>query len=338
MPAPSRSSAPAARRTRPLVLALVVALLMAGAACGDGDEAAGAGSVTIYSGRTENLIGPLLDDFAAETGIDVRVRYGQSADLAVLLEEEAAAGQVQADVFLSQSPGSIGFLEASERLALLPDAVLDLVPEAVRDGAGRWVGFSGRQRVLVFNPELVSEAELPQHVTELTDPVWKGRIGLAPSNGSFQDFVTTMRATEGDDATQAWLEAMVANEAVSYANNNAIVAAVARGEIDAGLVNHYYNYQFLAEDPDHPARNHIFAADDPGSTLIITGAAVPEGAANPEGAAELITFLLGSEGQGYFADETFEYPLAIGEEPSGTAAPVMISTTREMITAAGLEG
>lgn len=330
----------------------LLALLLTAAACGSSDSSADGGPVTIYSGRTENLISPILEDFTAETGIEVEVRYGQSADLALLVEEEAAAGKVQADVFLSQSPGSIGLLEAAGRLAPLPSEVLALVPENVRDGDGRWVGFSGRQRVMVYHPELVAEGELPASVFDLTDPAWKGRIGIAPSNGSFQDFVTTMRATEGDEATQQWLEAMVANEAVSYANNNAIVSAVARGEVDAGLVNHYYNYQFLAEDPSHPARNHQLASGDPGSTLITTGAAVPEGAANPEGAAELIAFLLGERGQRYFADQTFEYPLATGLAPSGQVPPIDfadadidvaglgggLTATRDMITGAGLEG
>lgn len=339
----------------------LLALLLTAAACGDSDSdstasstgnSADGGTVTIYSGRTENLISPILEDFTAETGIEVEVRYGQSADLALLIEEEAAAGRVQADVFLSQSPGSIGLLEAAGRLAPLPSEVLALVPENVRDGDGRWVGFSGRQRVMVYNPELVAEAELPDSVFDLTDPAWKGRIGIAPSNGSFQDFVTTMRATEGDDATAQWLAAMVGNDVVSYANNNAIVSAVARGEVDAGLVNHYYNHQFLAEDPSHPARNHQLASGDPGATLITTGAAIPQGAANPEGAAELIAFLLGERGQRYFADQTFEYPLATGLTPSGQVPPIDftdadidvaglgggLTATRDMITGAGLEG
>lgn len=348
-------------RHRSIVPAFL-SLILVTAACGGGgddDVAGGAsgaepenGTVTIYSGRTENLISPILEEFTAETGVEVEVRYGQSADLALLIEEEAAAGETRADVFLSQSPGSIGLLEASGRLTPLPEDVLALVPENVRDSDGRWVGFSGRQRVMVYNPELVTEAELPASVFDLTDPAWKGRIGIAPSNGSFQDFVTTMRATEGDEATALWLDAMVANEVVSYANNNAIVAAVARGEVDAGLVNHYYNHQFLVEDPSHPARNHQMVSGDPGATLITTGAAIPQGAANPEAAAELIAFLLSESGQRYFADQTFEYPLATGMAPSGEVPPIDfadadidvaglgggLTATRDMITGAGLEG
>lgn len=315
--------------------------------------ASGADSVTIYSGRNEEQIQPILDLFEEETGIDVEARYGDSADLALLIDEEGAAGRTEADVYLSQSPGSIGYLDQQGRLTELPAEILELVPEEVRDDDGRWVGFSGRQRVLVYNPELVDESELPDSVFALTDPEWEGQIGVAPSNGSFQDFVTAMRVTEGEEATAEWLAGLAANDPVTYPRNSAIVAAVGRGEVPVGLVNHYYNYQALAEDPNHPGLNHQFAPDDPGSLLIVTGAAIVEGTDRPDVAAQLIEFLLGPEGQQYFADETFEYPLAIGQEPATEIPPIDftdvgsidfeelgggLERTRELIAEAGLEG
>ncbi len=314
---------------------------------------ADADSVTIYSGRNEDLIQPILDRFTETTGIDVNVKYGDSADLALLIDEESAADNVQADVFLSQSPGSLGFLEQNGRLATLPDDTLALVEETVRDDAGKWIGFSGRQRVLVYNTELVDESELPDSVFDLTDPEWHDRIGVAPSNGSFQDFVTAMRATEGDDVTMEWLEGLAANDPVSYPKNSAIVAAVGRGEVDVGLVNHYYNYRALEEDPSQPSANHHFPNDDPGAVLIVTGAAVLDGTDRAGVAALLIEFLLSSEGQQYFAAETFEYPLAIGEAPPANLPPLDfgavgavafedlaggLEQTRQMIADAGLEG
>ncbi|MEL6890415.1 MAG: extracellular solute-binding protein [Actinomycetota bacterium] len=335
-------------RTRLFLSAVTVSGVTLAACGGDDGE-----TVTIYSGRTENLIQPILDDFSDETGIDVEVRYGGSADLALLIEEEAAAGDAKADVFLSQSPGSIELLDQNGRLGELPASTLDLVPDNLRDTDGRWIGFSGRQRVLVYNQDLVDPAELPTSVFELTEPRWQGRIGLAPGNGSFQDFVTAMRATEGDDAVAEWLSGLNDNGAESYPNNNAIVAAVGRGEVDAGLVNHYYNFRFLAEDGSHPGRNHLFDTDDPGAVLIITGAGVVEGTDKPDEAAQLIEFLLGSSGQQYFAEETFEYPLANGEQPAGDVPVVEfgeigaidydqlgggLEGTRTLITDAGFEG
>lgn len=328
--------------------AIAVAGGLVAASCSGGDDSQ---TVTIYSGRTENLISPILDSFVAETGINVQVKYAQSADLALLISEEG--DNVRADVFLSQSPGAVGYLEAEGKLAVLPDELLDLVPDSVRADNGRWIGFSGRQRVLVYNPDLVEESELPDSVFELTDSSWNGRLAIAPPNGSFQDFVTAMRATEGDDVTKTWLEGLAANDVHTYPNNVSIVAAVARGDVAAGLVNHYYNYRSQAEDPDHNAINHQLAEGDPGSLLIITGAAILEGTDNAEAAVALIEWLLGEQSQSYFAEETYEYPLTPGVSPADNIPEANfaavggvdygnlgggLEATRTMISDAGLEG
>jgi iron(III) transport system substrate-binding protein len=328
-----------------VLLAASVTAALLGACSDDGGD-----RVTIYSGRTEDLIGPILERFSEETGIGVDVRYGDSADLALLIDQEGDSSP--ADVFLSQSPGAVGFLDQQGRLQTLPDDILSLVPPEVEADDGSWVGFSGRKRVLVYNTDVLEDSELPTSVLDLTDPEWNGRIGVAPSNGSFQDFVTAMRLELGDDATREWLEGIAANDPVIYPNNNAIVSGIARGEIDAGLVNHYYNYRFLDEDPNHPGANHEFAPEDIGSLVIVTAASRITGSDN-EDALELIRYLLAEEAQRYFSDETFEYPLAAGVAPSDLLPPLDLvnvesidfdqlggdlETTRQLITEAGLEG
>ena len=359
LPVNPPGNSPASKRAVRLAAA-ALALGLVATACGSDDDSsetnstgASADSVTIYSGRNEELIQPILDDFSDETGIKVNVKYGDSADLALLIEEESAANSTQADVFLSQSPGSLGFLEQDGRLAALPASTLELVPETVRDENDRWIGFSGRQRVLVYNTDLIDETDLPSSVFALTDPEWNDKIGVAPSNGSFQDFVTAMRSSEGDDVTTEWLEGLAANDSVSYPKNSAIVAAVGRGEVEVGLVNHYYNHRALEEDPNQPSANHQFAPGDPGAVLIVTGAAIIEGTDRADVAAQLIDYLLSPAGQQYFATETFEYPLAIGEEPPAVVEAVEfadvsgfsysdlgggLEQTRIMIADAGLEG
>ena len=299
------------------VTASLAAISLIAASCG-GDDA----DITLYSGRSAELIQPIIDEFEEVSGLSVEVKYGNSADLALLIDEEGEASAMAADVFLSQSPGSMGFLEKRGRLATLPESTLALVTDNVRDDSGSWIGFSGRQRVLVYNTDAVDPVDLPSSVLDMTDPEWKGRIGVAPGNGSF---VTAMRATTGDDATLEFLKALDANDPVLYANNSAIVAAVGRGEVDTGLVNHYYNYRALVENPDQPSANHVFGPDDPGAVLIITGAAILAGADDAEPAAQLIDFLLGSSGQQYFATETFEYPLAIGQLPAINVPPIDFS-------------
>ena len=303
------------RRSLFLVAGVLAALILVSTSCsGDGDR------LTVYSGRTENLIGPLLEQFSDETGMGIDVRYADSAELALLISEEGES--TPADVFISQSPGSIGFLAEKGLLAELGAETLELVNADVRADDGTWVGLSGRQRVLVYNTDLVDPSDIPSSVLDLTDPAYSGQVAVAPSNGSFQDFVTAMRAEIGDVGTADWLDAMADNDSPGYANNTAIVEAVARGEVPMGLVNHYYNFRTLEEDPSSPSANHQFAGDDVGSLIIVSGAAVLEPSQHKADAEALVQFLLGDEAQVFFSEETFEYPLAPGVEPAVALPPL----------------
>jgi iron(III) transport system substrate-binding protein len=311
-----------ARRIGGLMLGRVtLAVVVVGAAlalapgCGDDQD-----TLTIYSGRTESLIGPLLERFADESGIAIDVRYGDSPDLALLIQQEG--DQSPADVFWSQSPGAVEYLEQNGRLGQIAAAALQRVRPAFRDPAGRWVGTSGRERVLVYNADRVSADELPDSVLDLTGPEYRGRLGVAPENGSFQDFVTAFRRAKGDEAALAWLRGIAANDPSTYANNNAIVEAAGRGEIEMGLVNHYYNFRFLAEDPDLPTRNHQFAPGDLGGLVIPSAITILADTDKQDEANALIEFMLTPEAQEYFAAETFEYPLVEGAEPAEGVPPL----------------
>lgn len=324
-------------------LALAPALL---AACSGGRDA-----LTIYSGRDEALVEPLLERFADETGISIDVRYGDSGDLALLLAEEGE--NTPADVFFSQSPGSVGFLAGRGLLRRLDDDVVDAVPERWRGRDGFWVGLSARQRVLVYDSDAVDEDDLPRSVFDLVDERYSGKVGVAPSNASFQDFVTAMRQLHGDDATRAWLRGMAENDSPTFPDNSSIVAAVGRGEIPFGLVNHYYNFRALEEDPGASSRNHVFPNRDVGATLLETTASVLAATDKPDEAQRFLEFMLSRESQTYFARETFEYPLAAGVEPAPELPPLDVSSapdvpvttlgdgfreTAEMIAESGLEG
>lgn len=298
-----------------LTVALAASLSTSLAACSTGRDA-----LTVYSGRTENLIGPLLERFHAETGIPIDVKYGDSAELALLIDTEGA--RTPADVFLSQTPGANAFLAGKDLLAALPAELMDRVDERFRDEHRLWVGVTGRQRVLVYNQDLVDTAALPATIDAITGPAFAGKVAVAPTNGSFQDFVTAMRQVRGDDATADWLRALAAGGAPTYANNNAIVDAVARGEVPMGLVNHYYNHRFLAEDPDLPSRNHQFPAADIGSLLIPSTVSLLASSTHRDDALRLLDFLLEAEAQEYFSAETFEYPLVPGVEPATSLPPL----------------
>jgi iron(III) transport system substrate-binding protein len=293
----------------------LLALVLSAAGCSGGRNA-----LTIYSGREESLVGPLLERFVEETDISIDVRYGDSADLALLIAEEGE--DTPADVFFSQSPGTVGFLADNGMLASLEDEVLDAVPAQFRSEEGRWVGATARQRVLVYNTEVVDEEDLPSSVFELTSDRYAGEVGLAPTNASFQDFITAMRQLAGEERTQAWLEEMADDGNPMYPDNISIVDAVSRGEIPMGLVNHYYNFQFLEEEPDSPTRNYQFPNEDVGALLIASTASVLAPSDDQDRANRFIEFLLSEEAQEFFSEESFEYPLASGVEPSQDLPPL----------------
>ena len=295
---------------RGLLPALLCAMALAGAAAvACGEEDSGPGSLTVYSGRSESLVGPIIKQFADATGIEVNVRYAGTAALAATLREEG--GNTPADVFFAQDPGGLGAVE--DLLAPLPQSLLDLAPEWARSPEGRWVGASGRARTVVYNSETLTEADLPDDIRDLTDPKWKGRVGWAPTNGSFQAMVTAMRSRWGEDATREWLEGMQANEPRVYPNNTSQVAAAAAGEIDVGLVNHYYLHRFLAEEGDSfKARNYHPRGGGPGALVMVAGAGILATAENKENAQRFLEFMLSLVGQQFFASQTFEYPLVEG--------------------------
>jgi len=290
---------------------LLLAVLALAGCGGSGNEESD--TLTVYSGREEELVKPLFERFEQDTGIKVEVRYADSAELAATIAEEAENSP--ADVFFAQDPGSLGAVE--EQLAKLPDDVLNRVDERFRDADGRWVGTSGRARVLVFNTAELSEAEVPDSVFDLTDPKWKGKVGLPPTNASFQAFVTAMRLDVGDERTKQWLEDMKANEPKFYEKNTPTVEAVASGEIQLGLVNHYYLYLVKAEQPDAPIANKYLPGDDPGALVSVAGAGILDGAAHADAAERFVKFLLEDEQQRFYTEEAeeAEIPLVEGIDP-----------------------
>jgi iron(III) transport system substrate-binding protein len=299
------------------MLALAVALLVT-AACSPvaapADDSAAASDteavvapVVVYSGRNENLVGPLLQSYGESSGAGIEVRYGGTSEMAATILEEG--DNSPADVFFGQDAGALGALARAGRCIELPEAVTEQVNARFVSPDNRWVGLSGRARVLVYNTDTLTEADLPSGVFELTGEEWAGKVGWAPTNGSFQAFVTAMRVNAGEDVARQWLEDMLANDVQSYANNTAIVEAVGKGEVEVGLVNHYYLFRFLAEDPEFPAANYYFPNGDLGAMINAAGVCVVNTSDNQEAALAMVNFLLSDEAQQYFADETDEYPL-----------------------------
>ena len=274
-------------------------------------------TLTVYSGRTQTLVHPLLETFGEQTGIRIQVKYAGSASTAATLLEEG--DNTPADVVFLQDPGSLGSLASAGMLDKIPQETLDKVDARFRDPSGEWIGTSGRARTIIYNTDTIDpERDLPASILDFTAEEWKGRVGWAPRNGSFQSFVTALRIQLGEDGARSWLEGMKENDAQEYPNNISTVAATANGEVDVGFVNHYYLERFLEEHGlEFTARNHFIGNGDPGALVLVAGVGILKASENKPTAEEFIEFLLSEPAQEYFATETKEYPVAAGVEPVG---------------------
>jgi iron(III) transport system substrate-binding protein len=260
-------------------------------------------------------------DFETSSGIEIEVRYCDSSELAATLLAEGDT--TEADVFFAQDPASLGAV--TELMAELPESTLGLVDVRYRDADGRWVGTSGRVRVVVHNTG--SDVPLPQTIDDTVSPDWAGQLGVAPTNGSFLAFISAMILERGEDGTRQWLEALAANDPVEFDGNAPIVEATDNGELAGGLVNHYYLLRLRAEGAGQSSENWFIPAGDVGSLVMPAGAAITAGASNPEGAQQFVDFLLEEGAQTYFATETFEYPLIEGvDAPAGAPALAEINS------------
>ena len=294
-------------------LFVVLALVAAGCSSDDGD------SLVLYSGRSEALVGAVIEQFEEATGIDVKVKYGSTSEIAATLREEGADSQ--ADVFFAQDPGGLGAVV--DLFSVLPEDLIETVPNWARSADRTWVGISGRARTVVYNTDRLNEENLPASIEGFTDPSWKGRIGWAPTNGSFQTMVTAMRVMWGEDRTRAWLKGIEANSPRVYTKNTPTVAATEAGEVDVGFVNHYYLHRFIQENGDgFAARNYYFKDEGPGSLVMVAGTGILKTSSNRANAERFLRFMLSTVAQQYFAGQTYEYPLVAGVNTNRLLVPL----------------
>lgn len=317
----------------PLTALAAVGLLLAGcapAAPVDEEfpiESNADGQFTLYSGRDEELVQPLIDQFTQETGIVVEVRYGNTAELGALLLEEGDA--TPAHVFLSQDAGALGALSRAGLFTTLPDDIADAVPAGFTSTDGSWVGITGRARVVVYDGEQLSADELPDTIDGYVTDEWSGRLAVAPSNASFQSFVTALRVLEGEDAAAEWVQALAGNSPQIFEGNSQILTAVDGGAVEAGLINHYYWFRAASEVGADNMRAQLkyLTAGDAGSIVNVTGAGILAGAETDADALEFVRYLVSEAAQTYFVEQTFEYPLV-----PGIAAPEGLPSLESLLT------
>lgn len=287
------------------MVAISAASLLAGCSSSN-EQAKDVTEITVYSGRSEEFIAPFFAEWEQSSGIKLNIRYGDSAELAAQILEEGSNSP--ADLFLAQDAGSLGAVAKANLFIKLPDDVAVNIPATYVAANRNWVGVTGRARVFAYNPDLLKE--LPKSVVDLTAAQYKGVLGIAPSNASFQAFVTALITAKGADVAQAWLEGLKSNDVRIYPKNSAIVEAIDKKEISIGLVNHYYIWEVsegLGREIN--VKNGFFSAGDLGNMINVSGAGVLASSKKYQAAQDLINFLTSAKTQGEFVAKTHEYSL-----------------------------
>lgn len=295
---------------RLVALAAAGSLVLGLAACTtDSDENS---PLVIYSGRSETLVDPLIAQIEESTGVDIEVRYASTPEMAAQIAEEGEASP--ADIFFSQDGGALGALAEAGLLQQLDASVIDIVPEKYRGADDSWVATSLRARVLIYDSQSLDEAGVPDTIDALLAPEWKGRVGYAPTNASFQSFVTALRVDRGDEAAEQWLRDFLANEPQAFDNNVALLDAVDAGTVELGLTNHYYWYNAAAEKgaENMRAKVNYMAEGDPGALVNVAGVGILASTDHPDEARRVVEAFLSEPSQLYFLEETSEYPVVPG--------------------------
>lgn len=271
-------------------------------------------TLVIYSGRAKGLVDPLVEKFREKTGVQAEVRYGGTAQLALAIGQEGMRSPC--DVFWAQDTGALELLTRENLFSRVPDSLSEKIQSAFRSPDQTWIASSARARVIAYAPSRISTSDLPKSVFDLEDSKWKGRIGWSPANASFQAFVTAMRSKYGDERTRQWLIAVRDNEAKAYPRNSPILDGIAAGEIDIGLLNHYYLHQRKKERPDFPVEQTTFEAGDLGNLVFVAGAGILKSSKQQENARKFLEFLLSDTAQEYFTSEVSEYPVTAEVNPA----------------------
>jgi iron(III) transport system substrate-binding protein len=294
------------KKSAALVAALMMLGLVTGCSSSTNEQAAEVSELTIYSGRSEEFIAPFFANWQESTGIKLNVRYGDSAELSAQILEEG--NNSPADLFLSQDAGSLGAISQAGLFTTLPADVAANIPAEFVAANRQWVGVTGRARVFAYAPDRVKV--LPTSVTDLVKPIYKNQIGIAPTNASFQAFLTALIESKGNTFAKTWLEGLQANGVKIYLKNSAIVEAIDKGEISIGLVNHYYTWEVSeALGRDINVKNGFFAPGDLGNLINVSGAGILKTSAKQKAAQDLINYLTSVAAQEKFVTDTHEYSL-----------------------------
>jgi len=301
---------------------VVLALGAAASACGSSGSAAGAQSITVYNAQHESLTKAETDAFTAQTGIKVTMRNGDDSEMSNQIVQEGAASP--ADVFLTENSPGMTLVDSKGLFTRIDQATRDQVPAQYAAGDGSWVGWAARSTVLPYNPSKLTPQQLPASIMDLAQPQWKGKIGISPSGADFQAIVSAVVQLKGDDAALAWLKGLKEN-AKLYQGNTSVMKAVNSGEIEAGVIYHYYWFGDQAESGANSknAQLKYFKNQDPGAFVSVSGAGVLKSSKHSDAAQQFVAFLTSQKGQQILSDsDAFEYSIASGVPANPKLVPL----------------
>ncbi len=305
-----RQAVSLARRTTLPLLFLLTLVLLGGPGFPTSPTSA-ADKLTIYSGRAERLIKPVLDAFSAKTGIQVELLSSGTTELVNRLKAEG--DRTPADLLITNDAGSLELARTAGLLRPLNMREIDrAIPPQYRAPDNSWVGLSGRFWIIVYNTTQVKPDQL-RSLLDLADPKWKDKIAIPNSGREYlQAGVSVIRAAYGDERTKQFLIGLRDNGGTQvYQKSSQIVDAVAKGQVELGIVNHYYVYRHLATQPGAPIA--VFMPDQQeggmGSIMNVAGVGIIKQTKHLESAKLLVEFLVAQAGQKLFADLDKEYPL-----------------------------
>lgn len=284
--------------------------------------AASSDGIVVYNAQHENLVKSWVDGFTKETGIKVTLRNGGDSELGNQLVQEGTASP--ADVFLTENSPAMVLVDNAKLFAPLADETLQQVAPQYRPEHGRWIGIAARSTVFVYNPAKISEAQLPTSLMDLAQPQWKGRWAASPSGADFQAIVSAMLALKGEQETLAWLKAMKTNF-VAYKGNSTVMKAVNAGQIDGGVIYHYYRFVDQAKTGENSknTRLHYFKNQDPGAFVSISGGGVLASSKHQEQAQAFIKWITGKQGQDELrTNNAFEYAVGVNAASNPKLTPL----------------
>lgn len=300
-------------------IALVISSVLAGSSAFAADNEDG---IVIYNAQHENLVQSWVDGFTKETGIKVTLRNGGDTELGNQLVQEGKVSP--ADVFLTENSPAMTLVDNANLFAPLDADTLKQVPAAYRPAHGRWIGIAARSTVFVYNPSKLSEAQVPASIMDLAKPEWKGRWAASPSGADFQAIVSAMLSLKGEPATLDWLKAMKTNF-VAYKGNSTVLKAVNAGQIDGGIIYHYYYFVDQAKTGENSKNTqlHYFKHQDPGAFVSISGGGVLASSKHKAQAQAFIKWITGKAGQDILrTNNAFEYAVGVNAASNEKLVPL----------------